>query len=206
MYKVFKLDRDKLGCFEQFSHLKRVIWPRSQASPISRGLSNGWKALKQYYYLYDVIFELPIIVMSSLNHFIGFLFFLLFIVKDAHPNKDKSCWACGLDCASREDLEQHIQSHGTNTREGRWVVIMSQLSTLEYSRVFHGFGQIKICKGGLVLGLSWFSLLRQLPQKNGARFKRGQNRLENNHLASLVYIGHTLCKNWIGSLNSFFVL
>jgi len=31
--------------------------------------------------------------------------------------------------------------------------------------VFHGFGQTKFTYGGLVLGLSQFALLPQLPQK-----------------------------------------
>ena len=50
---------------------------------------------------------------------------------------------------------------------------------------------VKIHKGGLVLGSSQCPLLPQLPQKNDTRFKKGQNRLENNNLASLV--SHTLC-------------
>jgi len=38
-------------------------------------------------------------------------------------------------------------------------------STLEgYYRVFHSFGQAKFSYGGLVLGLSQFSLLPHLPQ------------------------------------------
>ena len=44
------------------------------------------------------------------------------------------------------------------------------------------FGQAKFAYGGLVLGSSKFSLLPQLPKKT----KLNSNRLENNHLASLV--------------------
>ncbi len=47
-----------------------------------------------------------------------------------------------------------------------------------FDRVFHGFGQAKFPDGGLVLGSSQFSLLPQLPQKNNAQFKRGQNQLK----------------------------
>ena len=42
------------------------------------------------------------------------------LFKDAHPDKDKSCWACGFDFGNRDDLELHIQSHGSNTKEGRY--------------------------------------------------------------------------------------
>jgi len=42
-------------------------------------------------------------------------------------------------------------------------------------RAFHGFGQAKFPDGGSVLGSSQVSILPQLPQKNDARFKRGQN-------------------------------
>jgi len=41
-----------------------------------------------------------------------------------------------------------------------------------FHRAFHRFGQAKYPDGGLVLGLSQFSVLPQLPQKN-AQFKSG---------------------------------
>jgi len=42
-------------------------------------------------------------------------------------------------------------------------------------RAFHRFGQAKFPDGGSVLGSSQFSVLPQLPQKNDAQFKSGQN-------------------------------
>jgi hypothetical protein len=39
--------------------------------------------------------------------------------QDVHPDKDKSCFGCGVDCGSREDLENHIQSHDAKSKEGR---------------------------------------------------------------------------------------
>ena len=38
-------------------------------------------------------------------------------VRDAHPDKDKSCIACGLDCGSREAVLDHIQVHRTGSKE-----------------------------------------------------------------------------------------
>ncbi len=53
--------------------------------------------------------------------------------------------------------------------------------------MFHGFGQGKFAYGGLILGLSQFTLLPQLPlSKNDAQFKSGQYRLVNIHLALLI--------------------
>jgi len=46
------------------------------------------------------------------------------------------------------------------------------------ARLFHGFGQAKFAYGGLVLGLSQFSILPQLPlmpSMNDAQLKSGQN-------------------------------
>jgi len=51
--------------------------------------------------------------------------------------------------------------------------------------VFLRFGQAKFPDGGLILSYSQFMPLPQLPPKT-AQFKSGQNRLENNHLASLI--------------------
>jgi len=42
---------------------------------------------------------------------------------------------------------------------------------------FHGFGQAKFAYGGLILGSSHFTLLHQLPLKNDATIKSGQNQL-----------------------------
>jgi len=44
-----------------------------------------------------------------------------------------------------------------------------------FYRAFHGFGQAKLPNGGSVLGSSQFSVILQLPSKNDAQFKRGQN-------------------------------
>jgi hypothetical protein len=52
--------------------------------------------------------------------------------------------------------------------------------------VFQGFGQAKFAYAGLVLGLSPFSLLPQLPQKTGTQFKSGQNRIKIDHLDLLI--------------------
>jgi len=41
--------------------------------------------------------------------------------------------------------------------------------------VFHGFGKAKFAYGGSILGSSQFILLPQLPLKNDAQFKSGQN-------------------------------
>jgi hypothetical protein len=49
--------------------------------------------------------------------------------------------------------------------------------------VFHRFGQAKFADARSILGSSKFT---QLPQKIGALFKKGQNQVENNHLALLI--------------------
>ncbi len=54
--------------------------------------------------------------------------------------------------------------------------------------VFHKFRQGKFAYGVSILSSSQFSLLPQLSHKNGIGFKSGQNWLENNHLATLIYI------------------
>jgi len=59
------------------------------------------------------------------------------------------------------------------------------------SRAFHRFGQAKLGYSGLVLGSSQFPLLPQQSQKRILL----QNRLKNNHSASLIQIRDTLCKN-----------
>ena len=51
-------------------------------------------------------------------------------------------------------------------------------------RALHRLGQAKIANSGLVLGSSRFLILPQLPYDGW--FKSGQNRLENNHLTSLI--------------------
>jgi len=48
--------------------------------------------------------------------------------------------------------------------------------------------------GGLLLSLSQFWLLHQLPQKNDPRFKSGQKWLGNIELPLLVQIHDTLCR------------
>jgi len=55
-----------------------------------------------------------------------------------------------------------------------------------FYRVFHRFGQAEFAYGGSILGLSQFTQLPQLPQKMTHNLKKGQNQLENNHLASLI--------------------
>ena len=47
---------------------------------------------------------------------------------------------------------------------------------------------LKLAYGGLGLGSSQCLLLPELPQKNDTRSKNGQNRLKNNHHASIVYL------------------
>jgi len=53
-------------------------------------------------------------------------------------------------------------------------------------RAFHRFGQDKFPDGGSILVSSQFSALPQLPPKNDAQFKRGQNELKNKQLALLI--------------------
>jgi hypothetical protein len=48
-------------------------------------------------------------------------------------------------------------------------------------REFHGFGQAKFLDGGSVLGLSQFSILRQLPLKFMLDSKVVKINLKNNH-------------------------
>jgi len=52
--------------------------------------------------------------------------------------------------------------------------------------VFHGFGQAKFADGGSILGSSQFTQLPQVRIKMMLKFKKGQNRLKNNQLASLI--------------------
>ena len=40
-------------------------------------------------------------------------------IKDEHPDKDKSCMGCGLNCDTKEQLIEHIQQHKIGSREGR---------------------------------------------------------------------------------------
>ena len=40
-------------------------------------------------------------------------------VKEHHPDKDKSCIGCGLNCDTRERLMEHIQEHKTGSQEAR---------------------------------------------------------------------------------------
>ena len=53
---------------------------------------------------------------------------------------------------------------------------------------------VKLCYGGMVLGLSQFLILTQLStaSKNDISLKSGQKWLKNNHLDFLVYIRDTL--------------
>ncbi len=53
-----------------------------------------------------------------------------------------------------------------------------------YYSVFHRFRQAKFENGSSILSLSHFLLLPQLPPKNEACFKSGQNWLKNNQLAN----------------------
>ena len=57
-----------------------------------------------------------------------------------------------------------------------------------YYRVFRGFGQAKVADGGSILGTSQLSSLTivRIASKNNARFKSGQNRIENNHLRFFI--------------------
>jgi len=48
-------------------------------------------------------------------------------------------------------------------------------SLVTLNREFHGFGQAKFVKGGLISGLNQFTLLPQLPLKIMPDFKSGQN-------------------------------
>ncbi len=50
--------------------------------------------------------------------------------------------------------------------------------------VFDRLGQAKFANGGSILSSSQFSILPQLPQKNEACIKSGQNWPKNNHLAT----------------------
>jgi hypothetical protein len=50
--------------------------------------------------------------------------------------------------------------------------------------VFHRFRQAKFANDGLILSLSQFTIRPQLPQKNEAHVKSGQNQPKNNHLAT----------------------
>jgi hypothetical protein len=52
--------------------------------------------------------------------------------------------------------------------------------------VCHGFGQAEFGDGRSILGSSQFTQQPQVPLKIMLKFKKGQNRLENNHFASLI--------------------
>jgi len=70
----------------------------------------------------------------------------------------------------------------------------SQKKQRRQSRLFHGFGQGKFAYGGLILGLSQFLLLPQLPLKKWLKPTR------NNHLTSLIKIRESVvftCANWM---------
>jgi hypothetical protein len=54
---------------------------------------------------------------------------------------------------------------------------------LSYS-VFQGFSKIKSANGGSILSSSLFFDTAPAASKNKARFKSGQSRLKNNHLAT----------------------
>ncbi len=57
---------------------------------------------------------------------------------------------------------------------------------MNLNSVFHIFIQANFAFDGLILRSSFFSLLLQGPQKNGARFKSGQKWFKNNNLATLI--------------------
>ena len=40
-------------------------------------------------------------------------------IKENHPDKDKSCIGCGLNCDTRDKLMEHIQEHKTGSNEAR---------------------------------------------------------------------------------------
>ena len=42
-------------------------------------------------------------------------------VRSEHPDRDRCCVCCGQECRSREDLQDHIQGHGSDTKEGRML-------------------------------------------------------------------------------------
>jgi len=52
--------------------------------------------------------------------------------------------------------------------------------------VFHGFGQAKFSYDGSILGTVPIYTTASAASKIDARIKSGQNRLKNNHLASLI--------------------
>ncbi len=57
---------------------------------------------------------------------------------------------------------------------------------LQYYKVFHGFGKAKFAYGGSILGSRQLILLPQLPLKNDAQFKSGQNWLGNKQFPLLI--------------------
>lgn len=78
-------------------------------------------------------------------------------VKSSHPDKDKSCYACGEDCGSREVLYQHIQSHTTQSSEARFfynceycqMKFVSEYNLVTHKKQAHSEGlnlHCSICK------------------------------------------------------------
>jgi len=74
----------------------------------------------------------------------------------------------------------------------KWFVSREKTESLEF-RILQSvrFGHAKFPDGGLALGSCQFSILPQLPLKMMLGLE-GHNRLENNHLASLILIRDTL--------------
>jgi len=60
-----------------------------------------------------------------------------------------------------------------------------QITFFKY-RAFHGFGQAKFANGGSAFRLEPIVNTAPAALKSNTRFKRGQNRLKNKQLASLI--------------------
>jgi hypothetical protein len=66
-----------------------------------------------------------------------------------------------------------MSSTGTPAKQPRLAT--KQIRSFTWYSVFHQFRQAKFANGGSILGSSQFLLLPQLPQKNEACVKSGQN-------------------------------
>lgn len=75
-------------------------------------------------------------------------------IKADHPEKDKSCIGCGLDCGTRKALLEHIQTHGSYTPEGRSFYncehctrkFLSEYNLVVHKRNEHSTCTTLICK------------------------------------------------------------
>ena len=73
--------------------------------------------------------------------------------------------------------------HFPGFRRSVWTIC---IENAVLHRAFPRFGQAKFADGGSILGSSQFSQLPQLPLKTTLNFKKGQNRLKNNHHLPLL--------------------